>query len=81
MPDDETLIEAAKSAFLNYLASDPYGPANQILDVKITAREKTSVDIEIKWTFEGAIPPAPDDALYTVEFEGSEIVDVHGPEW
>jgi hypothetical protein len=80
VPSDTELIVAAKAEFYRYLAGAP-DPTNEILSAEIIAREKTEVVVKIEWTFDGAIPPAPDDALYTVSWEDGVIIDVFGPEW
>lgn len=82
IPSDEQVIEAAWAAFLAYLAR---GEDTQptIIDAWVDRREQAYQYAEVKlaWTFEGAEPPAPDDATYTVFFDGDEIVCIHGPEW
>lgn len=82
IPSDERVIEAAREAFLAYLATDE-DETNTILDAWVERREPAYqyAEVRLVWTFEGAEPPAPDDAIYMVFFDGDEILYTHGPEW
>jgi hypothetical protein len=74
------ILDAVRHAFLCYLATDD-GYAGTIESIEIETHNEGSADVRVAWTFEGAEPPAPDDAWYTVFLEDDEIIDVDGPEW
>jgi hypothetical protein len=77
---DKQLVSAVRHAFLRYLARGDV-PSGVIEHIEVIERTEGNALVKIRWTFDGALPPAPDDALYTVSFEENRLLEIDGPEW
>lgn len=80
MLTDEHICTVVRRTFQRYLATDDvYG--GTIESVQIDKRTEQYAEVRVTWTFKKADSLVPDDALYTVCFEGELLTDVDGPEW
>lgn len=77
---DERIIDAVRDAAARYWsgANEP----TQIEQVQIEKRDTDGdVQVKVSWISESTKDSLRDDMIYTVSTDGSEIVDVFGPEW
>lgn len=77
---DDAIKEAGIKAAHRYIAQDSTA---RIQEVRIESKNDDEAIVCISWDYEGreSNNSPPDDMIFTVDFDGDDIFDVHGPEF